>query len=175
MNLTNHAYFNLGGAGSKTVLKHKLKLNCSKYTPTNDSLIPTGKIAPVKGTELDFTKSTVIGKRIKPLIESPSIGYDHNFVIDGHDGELREAAELHDPKSGRVLTVLTTEPGIQFYSGNFLFGQKGKGGKTYAKRSACCLETQHFPDSVNHPNFPSTILKPGETYTQTCVYKFSNK
>ena len=173
INLTNHSYFNLGGAGSPTVLEHVLTLNASKYTPTDDTLIPTGKIDPVEGTPLDFRKPTAIGDRIEQLTKTANIGYDHNVVCDGEAGKLRHIATLKDPASGRVLKVSTTEPGVQFYSGNFLKGQKGKGGKTYAHRSAMCLETQHFPDSVNHPNFPNAILKPGDTYKHTAVFALS--
>ncbi|RLS56739.1 MAG: galactose mutarotase [Planctomycetota bacterium] len=172
VNLTNHSYFNLSGEGSVTVLDHEVTLHADSYTPADENLIPTGQIASVEGTPLDFRKSTRIGERIAQLDETPFMGYDHNFVCNGKAGDLREIAKVKDPASGRVMTVLTTEPGVQFYTGNFLKGQKGKGGKVYNRRSAMCLETQHYPDSVNHPEFPTTILKPGDKYTQTCVYRF---
>jgi aldose 1-epimerase len=177
LNLSQHTYWNLHGDGRGTILDHVLTLHAGGFTPVDSTLIPTGKIASVAGTPFDFRQATPIGARIEQANEQLRFGkgYDHNWVIDQtKPGALTPAARLEDPTSGRGIDVSTTEPGVQFYSGNFLDGTlKGKGGQVYAVRSGMCLETQHFPDSPNHASFPSTILRPGARYQSRTVFRFS--
>ena len=174
VNLTNHSYFNLAGEGQGTILGHELTIMADRYTPVDDTLIPTGEIASVRGTVMDFNRATPIGARIAEVAGPAPGGYDHNYVLSHGGGVLAMSATVRDPASGRLMDVLTTEPGVQLYTGNFLDGSlTGKAGVAYQKHFGFCLETQHFPDSINQPAFPPVVLQPGRTFKSTTVYRFS--
>ena len=176
VNLTSHGYFNLSGQGNGTILAEQVKINASKFTPVDSGLIPTGELKPVAGTPFDFLTPHSVGERINANDEQLKLGngYDHNFVIDGGGKKLVQAAEVYDPASGLVMQVWTTEPGVQFYTSNFLNGSiKGKKGIAYPQNGALCLETQHFPDSPNHPAFPTATLNPGQKFHSETIYRFS--
>ena len=177
VNLTNHSYFNLAGHDGGPILNHVLTLEADSFTPTDATAIPTGELRPVAGTPFDFRSPQPIGARIDADDQQTKwgFGYDHNFVVNGSAGRLRACATLTDPASGRVMTVHTTEPGVQLYTANFMDNLKGKAGAVYPKRGGLCLETQHFPDSPNKPDFPSTVLRPGETFRSTTVFAFSTR
>jgi aldose 1-epimerase len=177
LNLTNHTYFNLAGAGSESVLKHRITIRAEHFTPVDGSLIPTGVVQSVEGTPFDFRRGNVIGSRIDADNAQLKLGkgYDHNFVLDSPVSLAQWVVKVEEPNSGRVMEVYTDQPGVQFYTGNFLDGSALGIGGAYKFRSAICLETQHFPDSPNHPNFPNTILRPGETYHSVTIYRFKTE
>ncbi len=178
INVSQHSYFNLKGEGNGDILDHEIMINADRFTPVDKNLIPTGELRPVKGTPFDFTTATKIGTRIEDPYDQMVLGhgYDHNFILNRKGAGLSLAARVYEPTTGRVLEVSTTQPAVQFYTGNFLDGSvTGKQGHVYKRRFGFCLETQHYPDSPNHPDFPTTILKPGEKFHQTTVFKFSAK